>query len=400
MRDQTRWPSPCPMAPLAGASRCWPTRTARDAKKCCWSTWPSRPILDQLVETCCRFRWAKSKKAPPMILRAFLRDKRTVALALVLGLVSPTSADWVSGQDAKPVAARVVASCGFDGPYSQGEQQIHEGCINNWQWGRKDMMLKADRDADRPGTVQRIQVRGITSGGMQFFYTKLKLKKDHFYKISYWLKSDGLEGPVRAYVRKGGHPWTVYVYGDYEPRTSQWAEYSFTGRCTEDVNEDVGVCWETGSIGTIWLDDLKVEESQQPFKTPVKIEPEPSGNFLPRSSFEGPRDHLWCQTFFGWDRNGVWEGVEGDWEDPQTYRAAGGKVGKYCLAVPNAAHAGQPGCHSTLFDLLPGRPYTHVRPTHRPPSFPRQVRPSPGLHLDARQQSVGRWHAALRGLVA
>ena len=52
--------------------------------------------------------------------------------------------------------------------------------------------MKADAAAGRPGTVQRIQVRGITSGGMQFFYTKLKLKKDRFYKISYWLKSEGL----------------------------------------------------------------------------------------------------------------------------------------------------------------------------------------------------------------
>jgi hypothetical protein len=269
-----------------------------------------------------------------------------------------------------------VASCDFEGPYSQGEQQIHPFCVNNWQWGRKDLLLKADAAAGRPGTVQRIQVRGITSGGMQFFYTKLKLQKDRFYKISYWLKSEGLEGPVRAYVRKGGHPWTVYVHGDYQPRTDEWQEYSFTGRCTEDVNEDVGVCWETGSIGTIWLDDLKVEEAERPFPpaAPIKLAPEPSGNFLPRSSFEGTRDHLWCQAFFGWNRNGVWEGVEGDWEDPQMYRAAGGKFGKYCLAVPNAKHAGQPSSHSMLFNLLPGKPYTvSVWMKSDPPGLPGSI---------------------------
>ena len=295
-----------------------------------------------------------------MILGAFLRDKETVALAFVLRLLCFASVPWARGEDADPFQARVVASCNFEGPYSQGEQQIHEGCINNWQWGRKDMVLEADKDAGRSGTVQRIRVRGITSGGMQFFYMKLKLKKDHFYRISYWLKSDGLEGPVRAYVRKGGHPWTVYVYGDFEPRTNEWTEYSFTGRCLEDVDDDVGVCWEAGSIGTIWLDDLKVEESEQPFKTATSEQtaPEPIGNFLPRSSFEGKRDHLWCQILFGWARDGVWEGVETDWEDPQMHRAEGGKVGKYCMAVPNASHAGQASCHSTLFDLYPGKPYT------------------------------------------
>lgn len=271
-------------------------------------------------------------------------------------IISSETAAQIEGQS----GARVIASCDFEGPYSAGEQQVHDGCVNNWQWGRKDMLLKADKDTGRPGTAQRIQVRGITSGGMQFFYMKLKLKKDHFYKISYWLKSDGLEGPVRAYVRKGDYPWTVHVYGDFEPRTKEWKEYSFTGKCGEDVNDDVGVCWEMGSLGTIWLDDLKVEESEQPFPSgsAVKMEPEPVGNLLPRSSFEGRRDHFWSQMFFGWNRNGVWDGVEGDWEDPQMYRAEGGKVGKYCLAVPNAKHVGQPGALSITLDMLPGKPYT------------------------------------------
>jgi len=256
--------------------------------------------------------------------------------------------------------AEVVASCGFEGPYSEGDQQIQAGCANNWEWGRKDMLLRADTDTGRPGSVQRIQVRGITSGGVQFFFTNLRLKKDHYYRISYWLKSDGLEGPVRCYVRKIGYPWTSYVYGGYEPMNADWLECSYTGKCTEDVNEDVGVCWEGGSLGTIWIDDLKVEEATEPFPSdsPPPIELPESGNLLPRSSFEGRRDHLWSTMFFGWNRDGVWEGVEGDWEDPQAYRAPGGKVGQYCLAVPSARHVGQAGTLSVPFPVTPGRPYT------------------------------------------
>jgi hypothetical protein len=253
----------------------------------------------------------------------------------------------------------VIASCDFEGPYSAGEQQIQEGCGNNWQWGRKDMLLQADKHTGRPGTAQMVRVRGIASGGMQFFYTKLTLKKDRYYRISYWLKSDGLEGPVRCYVRQVGYPWTVYVYGGYEPITPGWQECSFTGKCPEDVPGDVGVCWEGGSLGTIWLDDLKVEESTEPFpaKTTAPFHAV-TGNMLPRSSFEGRRDRLWSMGFFGWNRDGIWEGVEADWEDPQLHRAAGGKVGRYCLAVPSAAHAGQGAAMSTIFDVLPGKPYT------------------------------------------
>jgi hypothetical protein len=42
--------------------------------------------------------------------------------------------------------SRVIVSCDFEGPYaSSGEQPIHDGCVNTWRWGRKDMLLKAGR---------------------------------------------------------------------------------------------------------------------------------------------------------------------------------------------------------------------------------------------------------------
>jgi len=287
----------------------------------------------------------------------------TTHSVVLLALVALTAGE-LPAQDLQALepanGATVSASCDFEGPYSEGEQQIHDGCANNWQWGRKDMVLRADRDAHRGGTVQRIQVRGIASGGMQFFFTRLQLTQDRYYRISYWLRSDGLEGPVRCYVRKIDYPWTVYVWGGYEPARPGWARYSFTGKCAEDVPGDVGVCWEGGSLGTIWLDDLVVEESTQPFPQ----EPEEvaalatSALKLPRTSFEGRRDHFWSTMFFGWNRDGVWEGVEGDWEDPQMYRAEGGRVGRSCMAVPSATHAGQAGTLSLPMDLPPGRPYT------------------------------------------
>jgi len=122
----------------------------------------------------------------------------------------------------------------------------------------------------------------------------------------------------------------------------------------------VGVCWEGGSLGTIWIDDLKVEESTEPLPCGPAVPPVKPvvGNMLPRSSFEGRRDRLWSLGFFGWNRNGVWEGVEADWEDPQMYRATGGKVGQYCLAVPSAEHAGQGCVRSLIYDVIPGQPLT------------------------------------------
>lgn len=280
--------------------------------------------------------------------------------------------------DAQPAAqqtstgARVVATCDFEGPYSAGEQQIHSGCVNNWQWGKKDMALKAERDAGRPGTVQSIHVRGITSGGMQFFFTRLKLKKDRYYRVTFWMKGDGLESAVNVLIRKGGYPWTCYVGRWSGMPAGEWKQYSFSAKCSEDVNDDVGVMWETGSVGKIWLDDLVVEESDQPFDVgPVAAAPAPTGNLLIRSSCEGNRDYLWCTGVYGQWVQGVWRGADAEWEDPQAYRATGGKFGKYCMAIPASTHGGTVFTRSTLIDVIPGRPYTFsvwVRADH--PKFP------------------------------
>lgn len=254
-----------------------------------------------------------------------------------------------------------VASCDFEGPYSSGEQQLQEGCANNWQWGRKDMLFTADKASGRPGTTQRIQIRGMASGAMQLFYTKLKLQQDRYYRVSCWMKSDGLEGPLWLHVRKIDYPWTDYLPGRIVTIPEQWTLVTLTGKSTGDAPDDVGMCWEGAWLGTVWIDDLKVEEATQAFAgdTPSSptLEPKP-GNLLPRSSFEGRRDCLWSTLFFGGVRDGVWEGDEAGWEDPQMHRAEGGKVGKYCMAVPGSVKAGQTGTISTPISVHPGRPYT------------------------------------------
>jgi hypothetical protein len=255
----------------------------------------------------------------------------------------------------------VVASCDFEGPYSTGPQQIQEGCSNNWQWGRKDMLFTADRNSGRPGTTQRIQIRGMASGAMQLFYTKLKLRKDHYYRVTCWMRSDGLEGPLWLHVRQIGYPWTDYFLGKIVTIPEQWAQVAITGKVTQDANDDLGMCWEGAWLGTVWIDDLKIEESTQPFASGEPSQPAVApnpGNLLPRSSFEGRRDCLWSVLFGGGARDGVWEGVESEWEDPQMFRAEGGKVGRYCMAVPSAQKSGQAAAYSLPLDLEVGKTYT------------------------------------------
>ncbi|MEI6503975.1 MAG: hypothetical protein WCP21_23430, partial [Armatimonadota bacterium] len=285
-----------------------------------------------------------------------------IPLALAAGLLSLTG--QAQSAPTSPPPVRIVASCDFEGPYSTGEQQIHEGLSNNWAFGRKDMLFRAEKNAGRPGTVQAIHTRGMSSGAVQLFYTRIKLKKDRYYRVSVWMRTDGLEAPMLINIRQGGHPWTSYMYKSSRhaywigyPET-QWKRYMFTGKSDQDVNDDLGVMWEVGSMGSFWLDDLVVEESDQSFEAPVETARPPAGNLLPRSSCEGRRDSLWTTAIGGQWVKGVYLGAQAEWEDPQWFRAQGGKFGQSCMAIPASTYAGAVGTISTLMDVVPGQTYT------------------------------------------
>jgi hypothetical protein len=282
-----------------------------------------------------------------------------VALAIMLGARVPLWPATVQAQATPPPDVRVVAACDFEGPYiTSGEHQILAGCDNNWVFGRKDMLIKAEQDAGRPGTSQSIHVRGIAAGEVQFLYTKLALKKDRHYRVSWWMKGEGMEGPLWAQVRKVGSPWTPLVWGWSGFPTAEWRRYSFTSRCPEDTQVPIGVEWHTGALGKFWLDDLLVEESDQPFAEASAAAPAapPAGNLLPRSSCEGRRDPLWSTGVQGSLTR--WREQEPAWEDPQAYRAEGGKFGKYCMAIPASTRGGDVFCHSFYQAVIPGQTYT------------------------------------------
>jgi hypothetical protein len=162
-------------------------------------------------------------------------------------------------------SGKVLLSCDFEGPYSTGEHQVQQGCMNNWGWGRKDMVLRPDTASGRPGTVQMIQVRGISSGGMQFFCPTVQLTTGRHYRVSFWMKTDGLEGPVHTDIRKIPYPWSTYVQGWNRPVASEWRRYTFSAQCVGEPGPDTALQFISCGVGTIWLDDIAIEESDEPF---------------------------------------------------------------------------------------------------------------------------------------
>jgi hypothetical protein len=281
----------------------------------------------------------------------------------------PLNGRLVAAETAAWAAPRVVAACDFEGPYNafvntNGTNRIHAGW-GNGGFGQRDMLYLADTNAGRNGTVQYVGIRGITSGCLQFYWTQPNgMTKGRFCRVSWWMKGDGLEGRIRPQIRGRRH-WTIYLCGDYIQPDGIWRRYAFNGLCQQDgPSNDVGVMFECGAIGTFWIDDLLVEDSDEPFPPETAVAPPPpesAGNLLPRTSFEGERDHMWSGSEMGAWSAGVWNGVETDWDDPQMHRAPAsvpGKFGKHCWALPAASRPAHVVSQSKVFDVKPGQPYT------------------------------------------
>ena len=257
-----------------------------------------------------------------------------------------------SGAEPNGVAGKVVAATGFDGPYYKAGKGdvIQEGCINNYQWGRKDIVISPDRPAGANDAAQKIEVRGVSNGALQFFCccSSFFLKRSHYYRVSFRLRGTGGIGNVAVMIRKIGGPWTTLVPGPIIQPTAEWQRYTFTGQPVTDTDKDFGVMFQTGFMGTLWLDDLVIEEFEaDPDSRPPPSVPVVQGNLFPRSSFEGRRDHLWASGSYAY--------TDTLWRDPQHFRAEGGKTGRFCLGIPGGNRS---FTRSYVLPVAPGHRYT------------------------------------------
>lgn len=248
--------------------------------------------------------------------------------------------------------SRTVLDCKFEGPYYNTRQgdMIQKGCINNYEWGKKELSLKIVHQDKKGGNSQMFDIKSIRTGAMQYFVTGFSIWRGRYYKVSFRAKGN-IHGNVSVKIRKIGKPWKTYIPGISFSPEKEWKYYEFTGKAPTDVDGDIALTFGTGTTGRLWLDDIKINEYENaPADLLRKRNPLIKGNILPRSSFEGKADYLWT--------SGVYAGPDGEWEDPQIYRTKGGKFGKYALAMPTSQKDGRVFCRSFWLPVAADHPYT------------------------------------------
>ena len=64
---------------------------------------------------------------------------------------------------------KTVARFDFEGPFLKHgkKDRIQKDFTNNYQWGKKEILFSPDRGVQ--GNAQKIDIRGISSGELQFF---------------------------------------------------------------------------------------------------------------------------------------------------------------------------------------------------------------------------------------
>lgn len=280
-----------------------------------------------------------------------LKLNQLIALITIIVLIT-----GCNSSNNKPITlpkGKLIAQCNFEGPYvkGNGKDLLQKGCLNNYSWGKKIIHIYPDSKGINGSKCQCIDIKGISSGQLQFWFTNLQLWRGRYYKFSFWAKGQGFQGSeISAFVRKIPKPWTTYMKGIKFQPTQEWKQYSFIDQAPTDVDRDFGLMFATGGMGKLWIDNIRVEVFDD--NPMAKIEtalPLIKGNLLSRSSFEGKVDNYWT--------SGVYGDPDAEWEDPQIRRAPNGRFGKYCQVIPSSKHNGSVFSRSFWLDVVPGKTY-------------------------------------------
>jgi len=115
----------------------------------------------------------------------------------------------------------------------------------------------------------------------------VQLTKGMWYKISFVAKQEGILSQVAYVAIINRTTWDSSGLGESFQVTRQWKPFEYVFQATETVLEDTRLQFYYKSIGSFWLDDVRLEPAEPVVKRFTEVvPPTTSMNLLPNSSFE------------------------------------------------------------------------------------------------------------------
>lgn len=178
-------------------------------------------------------------------------------------------------------AENLLPNPGFEGDF--GDDGIAEGWADNSTWG--DLDVEYARDSQNPhsgNACQRIICRRLDRGAVQMVpLAPARIAKGQVYRVRGWLR--GNVGTVALQLRLTPAPYSVYAE-DALRVTQDWQELDYLWTATVD-DPNARFMLRFTQIGTLWVDDLSVEESTPEEAARLALSPEP-GNLLHNGGFD------------------------------------------------------------------------------------------------------------------
>ncbi len=123
-------------------------------------------------------------------------------------------------------------------------------------------------------------------------YNTVALENGKWYRLRFWARQDGIRGDTVRLAINRLTPWQAGTRGagTFQP-TREWRQYELQFRAIRDVpgKSSRFQLWHH-SVGTLWLDDMTLEQIPQLVQTPLHVVEAPlHKNLIPNASFEcGP----------------------------------------------------------------------------------------------------------------
>lgn len=143
------------------------------------------------------------------------------------------------------------------------------------------------------------------------------VKRGQWYRLRLWAKGSDIEDGIVSVALSNTRDWSNTGLSDSFVPPAQWQQFEFVFRAIQDLApQDSRLQIWYGSTGTLWMDDVVLEEAAEVSRQWHPVLPlEGVGNGLPNSSFEcgGAGWGCWCPEYYSWGANLF--RLLGDWDD-------------------------------------------------------------------------------------
>ncbi len=197
-----------------------------------------------------------------------MRSLAAMALMILLPLAA------MSGEN-------LVPNGHFEGGFTA--QGTAQGWADNSSWANLDVTYAAETVNPHSGKqCQRVTCTRLVDGAVQIIPTAwVPLAKGKIYCVTAWLRGD--VGRVAVQLRQAPAPYRIYIEGGGEV-AREWRKVEYLWTSTED-DEHARLMLRFTQTGTLWIDDVSVEELTID-EARASVPPPTKGNLLLNGGFD------------------------------------------------------------------------------------------------------------------